>query len=63
MSSLPGGVRVDEEDLDRRVDLLARQLARIHTVVPADRPRPYQAWTSPERVRAPRARCGSGPWT
>ncbi|MFE1987719.1 alpha/beta fold hydrolase [Streptomyces mirabilis] len=54
MSSLPGGVRVDEEDLDRRVDLLARQLARIHTVVPADRPRPYQAWTSPERVRVPR---------
>ncbi|MFF4458830.1 phosphotransferase [Streptomyces mirabilis] len=54
MSSLPGGVRVDEEDLDRRVDLLARQLARIHTVVPADRPRPYQAWTSPEGVRVPR---------
>ncbi|WP_328757303.1 phosphotransferase [Streptomyces sp. NBC_00271] len=54
MSSLPGRVRVDEEDLDRRIDLLARQLARIHAVVPADRPRPYQAWTSPERVRAPR---------
>ncbi|MFD8220994.1 phosphotransferase [Streptomyces sp. NPDC059697] len=54
MSSLPGGVRVDEEDLDRRIDLLAGQLARIHAVVPADRPRPYQAWTSPERVRAPR---------
>ncbi|QIY70636.1 alpha/beta fold hydrolase [Streptomyces sp. RLB1-33] len=54
MSSLPGGVRVDEEDLDRRIDLLAGQLARIHAVVPADRPRPYQAWTSPERVRVPR---------
>jgi aminoglycoside phosphotransferase (APT) family kinase protein len=54
MSSLPGGVRVDEEDLDRRIDLLARQLARIHAVVPADRPRTYQAWTSPERVRTPR---------
>ncbi|MFK0021457.1 phosphotransferase [Streptomyces sp. NPDC090798] len=54
MSALPGGVRVDEEDLDRRIDLLAGQLARIHAVVPADRPRPYQAWTSPERVRAPR---------
>jgi aminoglycoside phosphotransferase (APT) family kinase protein/pimeloyl-ACP methyl ester carboxylesterase len=54
MSWLPGGVRVDEEDLDRRIDLLAGQLARIHAVVPADRPRPYQAWTSPERVRAPR---------
>ncbi|MFF7788776.1 alpha/beta fold hydrolase [Streptomyces sp. NPDC007991] len=53
MSRLPGRVRVDEEDLDRRVDLLAAQLARIHRVVPVERPRPYQAWTSPERVRAP----------
>jgi aminoglycoside phosphotransferase (APT) family kinase protein len=53
MSLLPGAVRVDEEDLERRLDLLARQLVRIHAVVPADRPRPYQAWTSPERVRTP----------
>ncbi|WP_039932333.1 alpha/beta fold hydrolase [Streptomyces viridochromogenes] len=53
MSVLPGRVRVDEEDLDRRVDLLAAQLARIHRVVPGVRPRAYQAWTSPERVRAP----------
>ncbi|MEU0245028.1 alpha/beta fold hydrolase [Streptomyces sp. NPDC006235] len=54
MSELPGRVRVDEEDdLDRRVDLLAAQLCRIHGVVPEERPRPYQAWTSPERVRAP----------
>ncbi len=53
MSVLPGRVRVDEEDLDRRVDLLAAQLARIHRVVPEERPRRYQAWTSPERVNAP----------
>lgn len=53
MSELPGRVRVDEEDLDRRADLLAAQLARIHRVVPMERPRPYQAWTSPERVQAP----------
>ena len=53
MSVLPGRVRVDEEDLDPRVDLLAAQLARIHRVVPEERPRPYQSWTSPERVRAP----------
>ncbi|WP_405879322.1 alpha/beta fold hydrolase [Streptomyces sp. NBC_01136] len=53
MSLLPGSVRVEEEDLERRVDLLARQLVRIHMVVPEDRPRPYQAWTSPERVHAP----------
>ncbi|MFE1252062.1 alpha/beta fold hydrolase [Streptomyces sp. NPDC058766] len=53
MSVLPGRVRVDEEDLDVRVDLLAAQLARIHRVVPRERPRVYEAWTSPERVDAP----------
>ncbi|MGW1952008.1 phosphotransferase [Streptomyces sp. NPDC001920] len=53
MSLLPGRVRVDEEDLDRRLELLAAQLAAIHRVVPDDRPRTYQAWTSPERVQAP----------
>jgi aminoglycoside phosphotransferase (APT) family kinase protein/dienelactone hydrolase len=50
MSALPGRVRVDEDDLDRRLDLLAAQLVRIHSVVPDERPRPYQAWTSPQRV-------------
>ncbi|MFJ3507614.1 alpha/beta fold hydrolase [Streptomyces luteogriseus] len=50
MSVLPGRVRVDEEELDARVDLLAAQLARIHRVVPRERPRTYQAWTSPEAV-------------
>ncbi|MFH9008857.1 alpha/beta fold hydrolase [Streptomyces afghaniensis] len=54
MSVLPGRVRVDEEDdLDLRVDLLAAQLTRIHRVVPKERPRLYQAWTSPEKVLAP----------
>jgi aminoglycoside phosphotransferase (APT) family kinase protein len=54
MSVLPGRVRVHEtDDLDLRVDLLAAQLARIHRVVPEERPRLYQAWTSPERVDAP----------
>uniref|UniRef100_UPI0020241E85 alpha/beta fold hydrolase n=1 Tax=Streptomyces sp. A 4/2 TaxID=2934314 RepID=UPI0020241E85 len=53
MSALPGRVRVDEDDLDRRLDLLAAQLVRVHGVVPAERPRTYQAWTSPERVRSP----------
>ncbi|MEU3886897.1 alpha/beta fold hydrolase [Streptomyces sp. NPDC029041] len=50
MSVLPGRVRVDEQDLDVRVDLLAAQLARIHRVVPRERPRTYQAWTSPAAV-------------
>ncbi|MEU6254457.1 alpha/beta fold hydrolase [Streptomyces sp. NPDC047043] len=53
MSALPGRVRVDEDDLDRRLDLLAAQLVRAHGVVPAERPRTYQAWTSPARVRTP----------
>ncbi|MET9828707.1 alpha/beta fold hydrolase [Streptomyces sp. NPDC006385] len=51
MTLLPGRVRVDEEDLDRRLDLLAGQLAAVHGVVPDERPRTYQAWTSPEQVR------------
>ncbi|MFJ8050068.1 alpha/beta fold hydrolase [Streptomyces luteogriseus] len=50
MSVLPGRVRVDEEELDARVDLLAAQLARIHRVVPLVRPRTYQAWTSAAAV-------------
>ncbi|MDK1343441.1 phosphotransferase [Streptomyces sp. 378] len=50
MSVLPGRVRVDEEELDARVDLLAAQLARIHRIVPRERPRAYQAWTSPAAV-------------
>jgi aminoglycoside phosphotransferase (APT) family kinase protein/dienelactone hydrolase len=53
MSALPGRVRVDEDDLDRRLDLLAAQLVRVHGVVPTERPRTYQAWTSPERARTP----------
>lgn len=53
MSLLPGSVRVDDEDLDPRLDLLAGQLARVHAVVPDERPRTYQAWTSPERVGSP----------
>ncbi|MGX9890391.1 alpha/beta fold hydrolase [Streptomyces sp. NPDC002276] len=53
MSALPGRVRVDGDNLDRRLDLLAAQLVRVHDVVPAERPRTYQAWTSPERVRTP----------
>ncbi|MFJ5971755.1 alpha/beta fold hydrolase [Streptomyces sp. NPDC093060] len=59
MTRVPGLVRVDEEDpesLDRRLDLLAAQLVRIHTVVPRERPRPYQAWTAPDQVRTPGGR-------
>ncbi|MFF6874584.1 alpha/beta fold hydrolase [Streptomyces sp. NPDC012474] len=50
MSVLPGRVRVDEDELGPRLDLLAGQLARIHRIVPRERPRAYQAWTSPAAV-------------
>lgn len=55
MSLLPGTVRLGDEGSDRRAELLARQLLRIHgvQVTVAERPRAYQAWTSPERVCPP----------
>ncbi|MFF1838609.1 phosphotransferase family protein [Streptomyces sp. NPDC058231] len=55
MTLLPGSVRLGEEGADRRAELLARQLVRIHRVrvSPEHRPRRYQAWTAPHRVRIP----------
>ncbi|WLQ33596.1 phosphotransferase [Streptomyces castrisilvae] len=55
MTLLPGAVRLDDRGAERRADLLAEQLVRIHRVeVSADtRPRAWQAWTSPERVTPP----------
>ncbi|MGW4301058.1 alpha/beta fold hydrolase [Streptomyces sp. NPDC004646] len=51
MTKLPGRLRVEEPDA-AVLDLLAAQLVRIHAVEPELRPRTYEAWTSPERVRA-----------
>ncbi|WP_206313685.1 phosphotransferase family protein [Streptomyces coryli] len=55
MSHLPGTLRLGDAGADTRADLLARQLLRIHRlpVTAGDRPRAYQAWTSPERVSVP----------
>ncbi|NKQ27558.1 phosphotransferase family protein [Streptomyces galbus] len=55
MSLLPGSLRLDGEDVERTTELLARQLVAIHRVLVPEgaRPRTYQAWTSPERVRLP----------
>jgi aminoglycoside phosphotransferase (APT) family kinase protein len=55
MSLLPGTVRLGDEGADRRADLLAGELLRIHRlpVTAEARPRTYQAWTSPERVSPP----------
>ncbi|MGW1728063.1 phosphotransferase family protein [Streptomyces sp. NPDC002306] len=57
MSLLPGSVRLANQEAVRRSDLLARQLLLIHRVhVSAEaRPRPYQAWTTAERVTLPEA--------
>ncbi|MEV7420990.1 aminoglycoside phosphotransferase family protein [Streptomyces sp. NPDC089919] len=55
MTLLPGSVRITEEGAGARAGLLARQLVRIHglAVAEADRPRVYEAWTTPERVTVP----------
>ena len=55
MSLLPGTVRLGDQHADDRAELLARQLVRIHRlpVGARQRPRTYQAWTSPERVTPP----------
>ncbi|MFJ9776394.1 phosphotransferase family protein [Kitasatospora sp. NPDC101157] len=58
MTHLPGSVRVREDgEVARRTVLLARQLAAVHavTVPEHERPRAWQAWTSPEHVQVPAA--------
>ncbi|WP_406499980.1 aminoglycoside phosphotransferase family protein [Streptomyces sp. NBC_00846] len=55
MSLLPGSVRLADQGADRRTDLLAGRLLRIHQVPVTEetRPRTYQAWATPERVNPP----------
>lgn len=55
MSLLPGEVRLGDEGAGTRAGLLARQLVRVHDIEVTEetRPRPYQAWTSPDHVRLP----------
>ncbi|MEU5436584.1 alpha/beta fold hydrolase [Streptomyces sp. NPDC020719] len=55
MTRLEGEVRLDEDGLDHRIPLLASQLALIHRVRAEgpDRPRTYEPWTAPDRVRVP----------
>lgn len=64
MSFLPGSVRLTGREVGRQVDLLARQLLRVHRVrvTPETRPRAYQAWTAPERVRPPGVTQRPGLW-
>ncbi|WP_457030657.1 phosphotransferase family protein [Kitasatospora sp. P5_F3] len=54
MALLPGQVRLDDDGAGPRAELMARQLVAIHRTAVTTRPRAYQAWTGPERVRVPR---------
>ncbi|GAA3591377.1 phosphotransferase family protein [Kribbella ginsengisoli] len=62
MTLLPGVVHVEEAGAADRTHELARQLAAIHRVKPAERPREYQPWTAPDRVRVPSATGRPGVW-
>ncbi|WP_329197497.1 phosphotransferase family protein [Streptomyces sp. NBC_01435] len=55
MTLLPGRVEVGDAGARERIRLLAEQLADIHRVrvTDATRPRDYEAWTAPDRVRVP----------
>lgn len=57
MSLMPGTVRLDTEGAGHRAELLAQQLLRIHRLEmsPEQRPRPYQAWVTPDGVSPPAA--------
>ncbi|PPS91468.1 phosphotransferase family protein [Streptomyces sp. MH60] len=54
MTHLAGRTALDDEGLEARVPLLARQLVAIHTVRPAERPRNYVALTTADTVAVPR---------
>ncbi|MFF7585949.1 phosphotransferase family protein [Kitasatospora purpeofusca] len=53
MSHLPGRVVLDDEGLETRVPLLARQLLAIHAVRPAVRPREYVALSTADTAVVP----------
>ncbi|MFC4016239.1 phosphotransferase family protein [Nonomuraea purpurea] len=54
MTHLAGRTVLDDEGLETRVPLLARQLVAIHALRPAERPREYVALTTPDAVVTPR---------
>ncbi|MGW2858858.1 phosphotransferase family protein [Streptomyces sp. NPDC001205] len=53
MTHLPGRTVLDEEGLETRLPLLARQLMAVHAVRPAVRPREYVALTTADTVVTP----------
>ncbi|MGW2378284.1 phosphotransferase family protein [Kitasatospora sp. NPDC001683] len=53
MTHLPGRTVLDDEGLEKRLPLLARQLVAVHAVRPAVRPREYVALTTADTVVTP----------
>ncbi|WP_420708653.1 phosphotransferase family protein [Streptomyces sp. NRRL S-1813] len=53
MTHLAGRTFLDDEGLETRVPLLARQLVAIHALRPAERPREYVALTTADTVVTP----------
>ncbi|AZM48587.1 aminoglycoside phosphotransferase [Streptomyces sp. WAC 06738] len=53
MTHLPGRTALDDEGLEARVPLLARQLVAIHALRPAERPVAYETSTTAETVVVP----------
>lgn len=53
MTHLAGRTVLDDEGLETRVPLLARQLVAIHTFWPAERPRRYEVRTTADTVVIP----------
>ncbi|NUP17529.1 MAG: aminoglycoside phosphotransferase family protein [Streptomyces sp.] len=54
MTHLAGRTVLDDEGVEARVPLLARQLAAIHALRPAERPREYVALTTADTVVVPK---------
>ncbi|MFF7632897.1 phosphotransferase family protein [Kitasatospora sp. NPDC008050] len=54
MTHLAGRTVLDDEGLETRVPLLARQLVAIHALRPAERPREYVALTTADTVVVPK---------
>ncbi|MFC9862854.1 MULTISPECIES: phosphotransferase family protein [unclassified Streptomyces] len=55
MTHLAGRTVLDDEGLESRVPLLARQLVAIHAVRPAERPRGYVALSTADSVVTPKS--------
>ncbi|WP_427919016.1 phosphotransferase family protein [Streptomyces sp. cg40] len=53
MTHLAGRTCLDDEGLEARVPLLARQLVAIHALRPAERPGAYEAWATADSVVLP----------